>query len=265
MSLVELDRLTWPQAEAIDAAAIGLVAVGATEQHGPHLPMGTDTEIARALAAAMAARIREPVVVPPPIACGLSEHHVDFAGTITLSETVLGGLLDAYLEGLGRLGIRRVALISGHGGNFAFLGDYADRCAERHPGSTVVAYRDLWSFVRVAAEALRPLGLDPVECDAHAGLIETSIALHLYEGGAVADFDDVEGYVAAEPGWAERAFGQGLRAFTATGVLGRPAGATADAGRAIMDALADQLAGWAVEQLGVTRADDATSSEGRPC
>lgn len=144
MSLVELERITWQQAEAIGADAVGFVAIGATEQHGPHLPMGTDTEIARALTRAVGARVAVPLAATPVISCGLSDHHLGFPGTISLSEETVAGVLDAHLAGLARMGVRRVALVSGHGGNFAFLGRYAQRCGERHPDLAVVAFDDLW-------------------------------------------------------------------------------------------------------------------------
>jgi creatinine amidohydrolase len=144
VALVELERLTWPAAQQLGDDAVGLVALGATEQHGPHLPLGMDTEIARALVRGLAASLREPVVVAPVISCGLSDHHVDFPGTISLSGEAVAAVLDGYVQGFARMGIARVGLISGHGGNFAFLGEYAAGCAERDPDLTVVAYDALW-------------------------------------------------------------------------------------------------------------------------
>lgn len=253
MSLVELDRITWQQAEAIGDDAIGFVAIGATEQHGPHLPMGTDTEIARALTRAVGERVGVPLVATPAISCGLSDHHLAFPGTISLGEETVTGVLDAHLAGLARMGIRRVALISGHGGNFAFIGKYAQGSGERHPELEVIAFDDLWAFVDAMAAVARAHGHDPVACDAHAGLMETCIALALYGERAVLPFEHVEGYVDSAPGWAERVFSDGLRTFSATGVLGRPAGATAAAGHAMIDAVGELLVDWLGERFGVAR------------
>ena len=67
----------------------------------------------------------------------------------------------------------------------------------------------------------------------------------------VGDHDDVAGYTAAEPGWMERIFPDGIAALSSTGVLGDPSGATAAAGQAIFDALADELAGWIAREFDI--------------
>jgi creatinine amidohydrolase len=181
--------------------------------------------------------------VAPALAGGLSEHHVDFPGTVTLSEDVFGGVIEAYVQAMERIGIGRVAIISGHGGNFTFTGRFA---AERsQAGATeVIAYADLQRFIDVMIDAGRGCGLEVSEADAHAGVLETSVALALFEPHLVRDFTDVTGYTAAEPGWLERLFEGGVRPLSETGVLGDPRGATALAGVAIVQALVEELVQW---------------------
>src|SRR5205814_2614406 len=125
----------------------------------------------------------------------------------------------------------------GHGGNFAFLGELAARWTR----GRVVAYDALMRFVEVAFAAARALGIDPPETDIHAGFMETSIALTLYEPGLVRPHADVHGYLAAEPGWLERVVVEGLQAVTENGVLGDPALATEEAGHAMFEALVAEL------------------------
>lgn len=171
MALIELEHITWKDAEVLDDNAIGLIAVGATEQHGPHLPMGMDNSLADAFTRGIGAAIEEPIVVGPRISCGLSDHHLEFPGTISLSEDTLTQIFDAYIDSFVRLGIRRIALISGHGGNFSFLDTYATNCSSSN--LIVVNLSDMWSFFNSAVSVAHSFGLEPVASDAHAGLVET--------------------------------------------------------------------------------------------
>jgi creatinine amidohydrolase len=94
-------------------------------------------------------------------------------------------------------------------------------------------------------------GLEVPESDAHAGGLETSQMLFLHGPERITFPPDLEGYVAAEPGWMERMAAEGLQALSPIGVLGRPAGATAGAGAAICGALADAIAAWMAQELGL--------------
>ena len=151
------------------------------------------------------------------------------------------------------MGIERIAVFSGHGGNFAFIGELAAEHASRPGPTRVIAYDDLFGLVRVMDDAARAHGLEAPETDVHAGALETSVGLALF-GSLVGDHDDVEGYTAAEPGWTERIWADGIAALSSTGVLGDPSDATTAAGRAIFDALADELAGWIAREFDIPMA-----------
>jgi creatinine amidohydrolase len=165
---------------------------------------------------------------------------------VSLSRETFGGWIEAHIAGLERMGIRRVAVFSGHGGNFAFIGELA---ASYAGPARVIAYDDLLGFVRVMDEAARAHGLEAPETDVHAGSLETSLGLARFDPGLVRDFAGVEGYTAAEEGWMERIWSDGIAALSATGVLGDPAGATAEAGQAIFEALTEELAGWITHEF----------------
>src|ERR1700728_2445527 len=114
--MTELAGLTWPEAGELGAAG-GMLAVpvGATEQHGPHLPLSTDTDIAVALCARLAAS-RDDVLVAPAIAFGSSGEHARFAGTLSIGQEPL----ELLLVELGRSATETFAhllLVSAHGGN----------------------------------------------------------------------------------------------------------------------------------------------------
>ena len=198
--------------------AVLAVPVGSLEQHGPHLPLDTDTRIARALAEALAAR-RDDVVVGPAIAYGASGEHAGFAGTLSLGTAAL---TTALIE-LGRSAdaFAGVVLVNGHGGNHAAL--QAATALLGDEGRTVVA----WS-------PSIPGG------DAHAGRTETSLLLHLdpdavrtdrAEPGDRRPLDEVMGELRAG----------GVARVSPNGVLGDPTGATAEEGGALMARLVDQL------------------------
>jgi creatinine amidohydrolase len=251
MTAIRLANLTWPEADALRARTdvIGLVPTGSLEQHGPHLPLGTDFMAAEALADAVAERLPVPVVVTPVLTAGLSEHHLAFPGTVTLPEDVFRGWVDAHVDALERIGVRKVAIFSGHGGNFALIGEIAADYEARGSAVRVIAYDDVFGFIAVMADAARAHGAEVSASDGHAGLLETSFALARFDSNLVRDFSGVEGYTAAEPGWEQRMSNEGIHTLSRTGVLGDPAGSTAEIGRAIFDAVVDELARWIAGEL----------------
>jgi creatinine amidohydrolase len=223
--------------------AIGLVPVGSTEQHGPHLPLFTDTLFAAGLADRVADRLPVDVVVTPVISVGLSDHHLAFPGTITLDSETFEAVLVAHFDALKRMGITRIATFSGHGGNFRALGEITARYSQQQPELRVVAYSDLQRFLDLMLEAGRKASVDAPATDVHAGALETSFALILFPE-LVGPHDDVEGYVDETPGWLERLLAEGTHTLSPNGVLGAPALATEQAGRLVIDELVDELANW---------------------
>jgi creatinine amidohydrolase len=254
MTLVEMRYLTWPQAREIagDGTAIGLIPVGSLEQHGPHLPLITDTAIAEALVAAAAARVVEPVVVAPAFPGGLSDHHLAFSGTVSLSRDVFAGLLRAYVAGMERMGISRIGIMSGHGGNFRFIGELGRELSEDPARAMIVGFDDLDGFLQTTMEAGRAAGLSPSSTDVHAGVLETSMILYLLGPERVGDFAEVSGLTSADPGFLDTVYKRGIHTMSPSGVFGTPAGATAEAGSVIMDAVVDLVVRWLAETFGVT-------------
>jgi creatinine amidohydrolase len=255
VTYVDLRSITSAEASALPAGAIGVVQVGALEQHGPHLPLCTDDLITEALVQGVAERVAVPLVVAPLIAVGLSDHHAAFPGTVTVRRSVFDGLLEAHVAGFERMGVRRVALLSAHGGNFRALGELAERLGGAD--LEVRAYADFGRFLEVMATAGREAGLDAPATDSHAGAYETSMVLAIAGAGAVRPYDAVEGYTAGEEGWLERLQRDGVGALSEIGVVGRPAGASADAGRRELDALSDEIARWLVAAFAVREAEGA--------
>jgi creatinine amidohydrolase len=257
MSYVELRYLTSAEASSFGGEAVGLIQVGATEQHGPHLPIGTDSVMTAAIVRAAAEQLEEPLLVAPLIEVGRSDHHLSFPGTISVPEGAFQELLAAHAEAFAAAGVVRVALFSAHAGNFAALQAFAGR--DDRGALDVRAYADAARFLAVLARAGGEAGLDAPATDSHAGAYETSVMLELLGGDRVRSFDSVEGYTADEPGWLGRLGSEGIERLSANGVIGRPRGANAAAGARILEALATELSGWLIEAFRLTEVRDSTA------
>ena len=225
-----LSTARWPDVAAGPRRLL-VVPVGSLEQHGPHLPLDTDTRIAVA-AAERACAGRAGVGLAPAIAVGASGEHADFPGTLSIGHVALSTLL-VELGRHASLHWPAMLLVNGHGGNAGAISDALGKlraegreCHVWHAGP------------RPSALAAAGLSLVP---DAHAGRVETSIMLALAPG-------DVR-LGAAEAGetrplaeiMAELRAG-GVRRVSPNGVLGDPAGASAAEGEALLALLTADLA-----------------------
>lgn len=116
--------LRWPELKALaDEDTIVIVPIAAIEQHGPHLPVATDTMLAREVAkrAAGISAKTTPTLVTECIWTGLSEHHMVFGGTLTLDFSSFFQLISGVVRSLHRHGFRKICLLNAHGGNIAAL------------------------------------------------------------------------------------------------------------------------------------------------
>lgn len=194
------------------------VPVGSCEQHGPHLPLGTDSIIADVLCEHLAQRVPN-VVVAPAITVSASGEHAGFAGTLSIGVDVTADVLLEYVRSADWAG--GVILVNGHGGNRAAIG--------RAVATATAEGRRLHAWWPVVAHG-----------DAHAGHTETSLLLairpelvrrHLAEPGERRPLVAI----------ARELRDGGVRAVSANGVLGDPTTATLDAGTRLLDRLVDDL------------------------
>jgi mycofactocin system creatininase family protein len=211
-----LAEATWPEAEG---AGLVLVPVGSLEQHGPHLPLDTDTVIADAVTRGVAARLPG-AWVAQPLTYGASGEHQSFPGTISIGAEVLHLVVVELVRSL-RTWASRVVFVNAHGGNVRALSGAVDQL--------VVEGHDV-AWVPCATE----------EHDLHAGATETSLMLHLRP--ATVRLDRAEaGCTAPLAEILESMITGGVGAVSPNGVLGDPAGATAEDGRRLLSALIDDV------------------------
>jgi creatinine amidohydrolase len=237
---VQWERMTGPELKMLAAqGALPILPVGSLEQHGPHLPVWTDSFIAHALAVEAARRATDiPAVVLPPMWLGLSEHHLPFNGTITLDFPAFHGVIRGVARSLKAQGWGRLLILNGHGGNIEPLAVSVRELAHE-VGMPIVATS--WPSV-APAEIADALTTQPGIQHACEG--ETSLWLALDPAQVRADrIEEAAGGhagVQAAPGyWRFYSFAE--RA-PRTGVRGDPRAATAAKGQAMIEAIATRLA-----------------------
>jgi len=217
-----------PQEIAARAAADGvaLLPLAAIEQHGEHLPLSTDLDIALGLIDAALPRVREglPVCVLPPLAVGLSLEHCGFAGTLSLSpETALAVIVELG-ERVAAAGFRRLVLFNSHGGNKALVD--LESIKLRATRRMLVVRANYFRF----APPPEALPADELRHGLHGGALETAMMLHLAPAkvrmDGIAHFDSL-GREMAREGWLLGPEGEAGFAWMAQDL--NAAGATGDA------------------------------------
>jgi creatinine amidohydrolase len=232
-----LARATWPDLDAT-RPRVAIIPLGATEQHGSHLPFATDTLIADALAVRLAARLESAMALPAlPVGC--SSEHMGFPGTLDLSANTVVSWLTDVLRSLAVHGVERAIVFSAHGGNVETLRAAAPMLRAAAPSITVDVLADLDGLTaRLHAEAAR-FGIAAEAAGHHAGEVETSIMLALHPELVRMD--------AAEPGHVtptadpQTLFYPDLRRTAPTGTVGDPRGASAVRGARYVGVWVDVL------------------------
>jgi creatinine amidohydrolase len=172
------DTLTRDDVRQLAPNATVVVPLGSIEQHGPHLPVQTDTTIVTALAeraVELAAR-QVPVVVTPTLPVGFAHHHLSFGGTLSLGLTTYLDVITSLGESLAVGGFTRIVFLNGHGGNDASIRAVGDRLVTERGYDIQVAGTSYWTC---AADALAELDPRIGPMPGHAGSFETSCMLAL--------------------------------------------------------------------------------------
>ena len=231
----------WPEVETWieQGRRTALIALGSIEQHGPHLPLGTDHMIAEELARGLAARLDDAVALPA-LAMGCASEHLDFPGTLHIEPETLEAILRDLLGSLTRHGFERAFVFTAHGGNVDALDEMRSRLVESTPGLALRIETDL----RVGSMQSRAVESESLAADSagpHAGEYETSV-MAMLRPGSIRRKALRPGRVVS-PGEGQALFYPSLRPNTESGVLGDPSLASGDRGERYLRAWLDLLEG----------------------
>ena len=170
MKWVELNS---PRLGSVSRETICVLPLGATEQHGPHLPLATDQLIADGLATRLDALCGNQLLVLPGLPATCSEHHMAFAGSLTLDHATFINVVAQIIGSAARHGFRRFFLLNAHGGNIAVGGVAAEQLSTLLPEVDVV----FGTWFRMAGERLRHLVEGDYPAVGHACEFETSLIM----------------------------------------------------------------------------------------
>ena len=231
-----LQNLSWKKAkEKIEKAQVALIPVGSTEQHGPHLPLGTDYIVAKTIAEKVSQQ--DLFVSTPPVTVGVSPHHRQFFGSLWVSSYNLINYTKEIAKSLKYHGIDRIIFVNGHGGNTAPL----ETCRKeelRKEGITALVYQ-YWLANQKEIE-----DLFGGTVGGHAGQMETSMIMAI-----APELVQEENIKEAEEGSAEKwgieHFGIETSFdtidFSSSGAVGKPTEASASKGGKVLDLACEKL------------------------
>jgi creatinine amidohydrolase len=224
--MTDLSFLAWPDVAAAASQSVLAIPVGSTEQHGPHLPLSTDTDIAVALTRRLA-EVRSDVMVAPALSYGSSGEHAGFPGTLSIGQAALEVLVVELVRSADAFAA--VLLVSAHGGNVLPLGRAVDQLISE--GRRV----RMWGMP--AAES----------ADAHAGHTETSVLLAI-RPEAVRTSRAEAGVTAPLHQLLPELRRHGVASVSPNGVLGDPTDASGTEGLRLMswwsERLLQAIQGW---------------------
>lgn len=172
---MKLAHMTWKEVEALDRSIVVLIPTGSCEQHGPHLPVFTDSLLATAVSEAAEARVPQKALLTPNLWLGASGHHLAFPGTLSASFEAYDGALRSVIESLIPHGFERFFVLNGHGGNNEPNGIALRKLKQQYPHLT---FGHSGYYAPIEAETAAVLE-GPFKTIRHACEAEASLILHI--------------------------------------------------------------------------------------
>jgi creatinine amidohydrolase len=211
-------------------AKIAVLPIGSFEQHGPYLPLITDTAIACIIASSVAEAY--PVRYLPPVTVSCSHEHEAWSGTASISARTLYAIVSDIQDSLHRSGIHKLVLVNGHGGNYVLRNVVQEASVESQAMALFPTGAD-WVRARIEAN----MATSDHE-DMHAGELEVSILLHGCPKLVHSGFERSD-HVASE---CPDILTLGMAAYTPSGIIGRPSLASAAKGKSAVNSLIGSFA-----------------------
>lgn len=173
---MKLQELTWPDVEEMSEDVVVLIPTGSLEQHGPHLPLFTDSLLATAVAEGVEQNLPDKVLLTPTLWLGASGHHLRFPGTLSADFDTYMGAITSVVESLIPHGFNKFFVINGHGGNTEPNGVAMRRLKAKYPDYTF-GHSGYFAFV---AAGMADVLEGPVKEMRHACEAEASLMMHLH-------------------------------------------------------------------------------------
>jgi creatinine amidohydrolase len=245
---MQLRDLTWPEVKSLDFdKLIVIFPTGSFEQHGPHLPFTTDTDIVTAVAEGVERAMADRVLLLPTLWPGLSTHHMHFPGTMDVPQMPYIQLVTELGKSIVNMGAKKAFILNGHGGNDTPLRAALRELKTAAP-QTQFVFASYWT---VAADTLREVRESEDGGMGHACEMETSVMLHLHPQRVRLDRAVNDGpthtdaYRKADMQYARPVFFVNeFHEVTASGVMGRPDLASAEKGKRFLDGIVKEVAAF---------------------
>lgn len=238
------EEFTSFQIKDLDKHIPVLINLSATEQHGRHLPLGTDRMIGHHFCQRLNEKIGDKVLILPELAIGYSKHHMDFAGTLSLNhETILAQLKD-ITDAVFSHGFYKFVLFNSHGGNQGLGQVFIEKMGARYPHGHFV----MFSWFRLAVERLRAISDSGPGGAGHGGEFETSLMLriapHLVNQEYIGEKRNKPSFRWAEGdlfGGGEASYYRSMMDMTDNGIYGDPRFASTEKGEQIENVVLDRM------------------------
>jgi mycofactocin precursor peptide peptidase len=217
---------------------VAILPVGSTEQHGPHLPMATDSLHTIEALERIAKRL--PGLLAPLLPIGRAEHHMAFAGTLSITQETLHFLVRDCCASLFHHGFRHVLIYSGHGGNAGPLASIVADLTAAHPQWSVIGCTNWTIYDDALFPVAEAFGVSKFAAGWHAAELETSMILAMRPDLVLMDRAAPD-FIGDLNQKRNVLMTQGVQAIAATGVLGDPTIATAEHGKRYLDSLTESI------------------------
>jgi len=230
-----LADMTWPEVDACSREAVVLIPTGSLEQHGPHLPLFTDSILAGTVAAAVEALLPTKVLLTPTLWLGASGHHLKFAGSLSNSFEAYMGAVESVVESLIPHGFAKFFILNGHGGNTEPNGLAMRTLKAKHPELTF-GHSGYFAYIEQEVAGILE---GPSKEMRHACEAEASLIMHLRPDLVRMDKLRDDGLHVDPP---IRGLVHFFDELTEEGSLGYATRATAEKGRRIFEAAVSAVA-----------------------
>lgn len=252
---VLLEEMAWPEVKAAlaDGTETVIIQTASVEQHGPHLPLLTDTLIGGHVAQMIARKLGK-TLVAPVVRPGLSVHHMKFAGSFTTAPETFRAVIEEACMSLATHGFKNLILMSSHGGNFTFIegiGPYLqDSMTRKGYKVRIIPHVNILHYSRIQQNFLgEKFGVPLEEAGFHADVIETACMLVIRPDLVRMD-KMVPGFIGDNKPLLDKIFVEGIQSVTENGIVGDPRRATREMGEALLEHLTDVLSGELRARLG---------------